>query len=155
RGEDVVAEPPGFERAGLEVLDHDVHERHEPLEQRLPGRLAKIARHGLLVPSLDGPEERIAVDERPDRAHEVAPTGKLDLDDLGAEIGEQRRGERRADAGAEIEHADAGERAHRARYPARGAGCQGAQRTRGSPRTRSARMLRWISEVAANRDAAR
>src|SRR5581483_3863948 len=64
------------------------------------------------------PEERIAVDERADRAHEVALPRQLDLDDLGAEVAEQRRGERRADARPEIEDAKPGERAARRHAPA-------------------------------------
>ena len=48
-----------------------------------------------------------AVDERTDLAHEVAAARLLDLDDLGALLAEQSRAERRGDAGAEVEHAEA------------------------------------------------
>src|SRR5262249_51343697 len=56
-----------------------------------------------------------AIDERPDRTHEIARSGQLDLDDLGAEVTEQRRREWRADTRAEVEDTDAGERTHRRR----------------------------------------
>jgi hypothetical protein len=53
--------------------------------------------------------ERVAVLDRPDGAHEVALPRQLHLDDVGAEVGEQRRGEGRADARPEIEHAETDE----------------------------------------------
>src|SRR5262249_51848009 len=99
--EHVVAETPALERSPLEVLDDQVGERDHLLEELLSARLSQIERDRLLVPSLDRPEERVAVDERPDRAHEVALAGELDLPDLGTEVGEQRRRERRADARAD------------------------------------------------------
>src|SRR4029079_5765255 len=60
--------------------------------------------------SLDRPEQRIAVDEGPDLAHEVAAARLLDLDDLGALLTEQARAERRRDSGAQIEDTKALER---------------------------------------------
>ena len=58
----------------------------------------------LLRPSTAHQSE-CCVDERPDRAHEVAAAGQLDLDDLRAEVAEQRGRERRRDAGADVEDA--------------------------------------------------
>src|SRR5262245_54268827 len=110
RREGLVAEAPRFERAGLEVLDDDVGQRHEALQQRLPGRLAQVERHRALAPPLDGPEERLAPIEGTDRAHEVPLPRQLHLDDVGAEVGEQRRREGRADTGAQVEDAEPDER---------------------------------------------
>src|SRR6266545_7277274 len=78
--------------------------------------------------SLDRPEEGVAVDEGPDRPHEVALLRQLDLDDVGAQVAQERGRERRADAGAQVEDAKPAERplAHRL---LRGAGANGLSRS--------------------------
>src|SRR5262249_10861093 len=108
----------------------------EALQQRLAARLSQVERDRAFAPSLDRPEERVAVDERPDRAHEVALARQLDLDHVGAEIAEQRRRERRRDARAEVEDPQPHERprAHR------------AVRLRPRPRSRSA-IMRFTEPV--------
>ena len=92
---------------------------HEALQEGLPGGLPEVERDRLLAPSLDRPEERVAVLEGTDRAEEVALSGQLDLDHFRAEVGEERRREGRGDSRAKVEHADASERAgHGAQYRA-------------------------------------
>ena len=100
-------DPPFLERAGLEVLDHDVGLARQCAEQLLAARLAQIERDRLLVAPLHRPpQRRAALVERPDAAHEVAGPRQLDLDDLGAEIAEQGRRERRRDPRADVEDAN-------------------------------------------------
>jgi hypothetical protein len=110
RGQGVVTEAPLLERPGPEVLDDDVGLAHQPLQQVLAARLPEIERDGTPAAPLDRPEERVPVHERPDGAHEVALPRHRDLDHVRAEVTEQRRRERRADAGAQVEDANAGER---------------------------------------------
>ena len=99
--------------------------------------------------TLDRPEERVAVDERTDLAHEVAGAGLFDLDDVGALLAEEPGAERGGDAGAQVEHPQALERAaHLDAGAAAGAG------SRGRPSTRSPMIVRWISFVPAKIEAA-
>ena len=127
---------PALERARPEVLDHDVGGGGQAAEQVLALRLAQVERDALAAAPFDGPEQRVAVFERADLAHEVAGAGLLDLDDVGTHLAEQTRAERRRDARAEIEHAQPFERPTHL----------------GSPKTRSPMMLRWISLVPAKID---
>ena len=71
---------------------------------------AQVEGHALAPAPLDGPEQRVPVDEGPDLAHEVATARLLDLDDLRALLAEETRTERRCDARAQIEDAKALER---------------------------------------------
>ena len=80
-----------------------------------PSARAQVERDALAAAALDRPEQRVravvaGVDERTDLAHEVAAARLLDLDDLGALLAEQARAERRGDARAEVEDAQARER---------------------------------------------
>ena len=107
---------PLLERAGPEVLDEHVGGRREPAEEVLALGRAQVERDALAAAAFDRPEQRVlavgvaGVDERPDLAHEVAAARLLDLDDLGALLAEQPGAERRGDARAEVEHAQARER---------------------------------------------
>ena len=105
------ADVPLLERAGPEVLDDDVGGRGEPPEQLLALGRAQVERDALAAAPFDRPEQRVrtvvAVDERADLAHEVAAARLLDLDDLRALLAEQAGAERRGDARAEVEDADA------------------------------------------------
>jgi hypothetical protein len=98
-GDGVVAEPEAVEGAGLEVLGDDVDLAGEPQHQ-LPAAL-------VLEVDADAPLVEVVAEERgPDPATErvghrgqrattqVAVDGVLDLDDVGAEAGEQLCGER-------------------------------------------------------------
>ena len=106
RGRDV----PALEGARAEVLDDHICRGRESPEQFLALGLAQVERDALAAAALDGPEQRVAVLERTDLAHEVARAGLLDLDDLGTHLAELSRAERRGDARTEIEHAQPFER---------------------------------------------
>ena len=110
RRERVVAEPPASSVPGWKFSTTTSASATSRFSSACPAGLRRSQRDRALAASLDRPEERVAADERADRAHEVALPRQLDLDDVGAEVGEQRRRERRADARAEVEDADAGER---------------------------------------------
>ena len=143
------AEAPAFQRAGSEVLADDVAAAGQPLQEVAAGGLAQVEGHAAAAPSLDRPEQRVAVDERADLPHEVAGAGLLDLDDVGALLAEEPGAERRRDAGAQVEHPQTLERpAHFDAGAAAGAG------SRGRPSTRSPMIVRWISFVPAKIEAA-
>src|SRR5262245_7040012 len=107
-------QPPRFERAGPEVLAEDVGVGGEPADEVLATRRAQVDRHALAAAPLHRPVERVApalgVRERADVAHEVPAAGLFDLHDFGALLAQQPGAERRRDPGAEVEHAEPGER---------------------------------------------
>jgi hypothetical protein len=78
--------------------------------ERLPRRAGQVGGNGPLVP-VDGPEQqrRVTVEEPP-AAQLVPGDGPLDLDDLGAEVGKQARGERGGDVAAQFQDPDADHR---------------------------------------------
>jgi hypothetical protein len=91
--EPLVAEVPALEGAGSEALDHDVGIAGEALEDLLPIWLAQVQGDGPLVAAEHLPPQAdpiLAVAVRP---RGVAPR-VLDLQDLGPEVPEHRRGER-------------------------------------------------------------
>ena len=73
-------------------------------------RVAQVDRDRTLVAGDRRPPEAPAVDADAVAAHDVAGAGRLDLDDVGAEIAEQLARERPRDERAELEHAQAGQR---------------------------------------------
>ena len=74
--------------------------------------LAQVQRHGLLVARVHRPEEVMPVEfGLPPGAQRVRRAGRLDLDDLGAHVAEQPARERTRDQGADLDHADAVQRA--------------------------------------------
>ena len=87
------AEPQAVERARPEVLDQDVGARQEALEQRAAARLLEIERDAEFG-AVDGQEvAAFSLDKRrPPDARVVPLAGILDLDHLGAEIGQRHRG---------------------------------------------------------------
>src|SRR2546425_163259 len=103
------AEVPALERARAEVLRHDGGRRDEPADQRLPLGIAQVTRDGPLVARLDEPPVRAAgsTGGRAEAAEVVADAGLLDLDDVGAELAEERRADRRGEKRREVQHGDA------------------------------------------------
>ena len=85
---------PVLERPGPEVLAHHVGRGGQPAEQVLALGSAQVAGHALAAPPFDRPEQRLAVVEGPDAAHEVAGARLLDLHDLRTPLAEQAGGER-------------------------------------------------------------
>ena len=111
-------EAPALEGAGPEVLDDHVAVGGQPAEQVLALGVAQVEGDAAPSASLDRPEQRVA-GRRRRRSATNGPISRmksprprlLDLDDLGALLAQQPRAERRGDAGAQVEDADALERA--------------------------------------------
>ena len=109
--EPLVAEVPLLERAGPEVLDHDVAACARA-RAAAPAALApRSSVTHFLLRDWHGPPERAAlVAALAPVAQRIGLSRALDLDHLGAHVGEQPAGERPGDQRAELEHAHAGER---------------------------------------------
>ena len=106
----VPAEAQALHHAGPVVLDQDIGVRQQPGEHLLAGRLLEIDRDAALA-ALDRHRlQRHAVGEQAHLAHRVA-LGRLDLDDLGAEVGQQPATGRAGEGVAQLDHAHAGQRA--------------------------------------------
>ncbi len=113
RAHRLVAQPELGRHPGQEVLHHDVR----PLGQ-LEGDLGalgplKVEGDAPLVP-VDGGERRAHAVLAAENAQVVAERRPLDLDDVGAEVGEEGGAVRSRDHPREVEDADAFEHAHAA-----------------------------------------
>ncbi len=106
----VVAEPELFERALAEVLDQHVGVAHHPQQHLLAlGRL-QVERDRALVAVQHQEGRRHAVDARiAIAARIVAAVGLLDLDHVGAEVGQHHAAGRAGHDLGQLEHAHAGE----------------------------------------------
>ena len=93
----------------------------------------EIEDHRALVAADVGPSEGVVAAHRAHAPHRVAG-GRLDLDDVGAEIAEDRADERCGVERRELQHPDAVERAERVGHP-RGAPCTSRSRCRSSSAT--------------------
>ena len=113
-----VIEPEALQRAGLEILQNDVGSRGDGAHDLLPFGLVEIERDRALaavdrkvVAGLAGRLAGFVLEKRrPPRARVVAHAGALDLDDVGAEIGQNLTGPRPCHDPAQIEHADVRQR---------------------------------------------
>ncbi len=94
-------EAPALEGAGAVVLDENVGGIAEPAEERAPSFPAEVEGDGLLaaVVLLEG--DAVAVD--------LASAGRLDLNNLGAELGEEGGAEGGGKDLAGVDDAEAGE----------------------------------------------
>src|SRR5438105_5034270 len=108
----VPAEVPLLERAGPEILDHDLRAAGKAPHDLLALGTAQVAGHRFLVPGLHMPPERGAVPDAAPLAQGVALARRLDLDHFGAEVAERLGAERPGDQAAELEDADAVERTY-------------------------------------------
>ena len=89
-----------------QVVDDHVGARGQPQEHLLALVGREVEADALLRMAVgDQRAARPAAHQRPRRV----PRGRLDLDHLGAEVGEDMRRERRGDHGAELDHAAPGE----------------------------------------------
>ena len=105
-----VPEPKLLHGAGAEVLENDVAHLHEIGEDLARGRRLEVQRDALLV-AVDRHEVgRLAPDERRPAPRVVALARLLDLDHLGAHVGEDHGAERAGEDAREVEDANAGER---------------------------------------------
>jgi hypothetical protein len=90
----LVADAQPVDRAGAEALDDDPGGAGELEEKVAPGRGLEIEGDALLA-RVQGQEiGALAVDEGRHRADVVAGLEVLDLDDLGAKVGQEQRAER-------------------------------------------------------------
>ena len=102
---------PLLHGAGPEILAEDVGLGDEALEEGSALGLAEVEGDRLLVALLGEPGVAIAArTRRAELAERVAQPRLLDLDDLGAELAEDGRGERPGDEGRKVDDADAVER---------------------------------------------
>ncbi len=116
----VGADVPALESPRPEVLADDVGAGRQPAEQVLALGAAQVDGDPLAPSALDRPPHRVVLavgagGEGADGAHEVAPDGVLDLDDLGAHLAEQAGAEGRPDASADVDDPQPGERSDRRR----------------------------------------
>ena len=105
RLEIVVSKAPLLERARAEILDDDVALGRELPQQLPPALLLQVQRNALLVPALSKPEKRVAaLGIGAKAAQRIADLRRLDLDDLGAELAENRGAVWARDKSAQVEH---------------------------------------------------
>ena len=112
-----VVEAESGETARPEVLDEDVTARQQPAQDLGPLRAPEIEPDAALVP-IDrqevgrraGPGCRFPDPWRTPAAGRVA-FGRLDLDDIGAQVGEEHRAVRAGQDRRAVDDAQAGERA--------------------------------------------
>ena len=120
RGEDVVPEPEPGEAVRSEVLDEDVGVGEESAQHVGAGGLLQVEPEAALV-AVDrevvggGPASRRSSLAHPRRAPAAGRValGRLDLDDVGAEVGQEHRRVRPGEDRRAVDDADARERTGR------------------------------------------
>src|SRR5690606_39669374 len=104
------ANAPFFQRTWAEVFNHHIGLLDQLLDQFNAAFAFQVEGDGFLVATETAPPERgAAVVEFAPAANRVA-AGRLDLDHLGAEIGEQGAGKRASKQLAQFDNTNAGER---------------------------------------------
>src|SRR5438477_4684234 len=108
----LVVEAPLADHVATVVLDDDVSRGAEAERQLAAARGTEIERDAQLPARgvVEGPRAVDGVGLDRDAAEEVDVGARLDLDDLGAELGEQRPGLGDGNPTAEVDHAEPGER---------------------------------------------
>jgi hypothetical protein len=104
------AEAPALERAGPEVLHHDVTVEREAPRERLPRLGVEIERDAPLVPR-QAPPPHAGVPIHAAPSADGIARERLELHDLGPEVSEHRARERARDELPELEHLHPVERA--------------------------------------------
>ena len=102
----LVADPEAVHHAGPEGLEHHVGVERHAQERVAPPRVLEVDADGALAAV-----ER--VEGRRVGAHVVTRARVLDLDHVGAEVGEQQRAEPAGEQASEVEDAQPFQRAHR------------------------------------------
>ena len=168
----LVADAEAVEHAGPEGLEHDVVLAHEREQQLAPGVLLEVDADRALVAVQREKQRRArarrrALDIRRRPADVVAHPHVLDLQHVGAVVGEQQRAEAAGQQPAEVEHAHAfqrqaagaghrgpdGRRARRAAAWLRRPGRAAARAASAAARARSARRGGPAAPAAAPRRA--
>ena len=104
------AESPFLQHSGAEVLDHHVGLGDQAAQDVLTLGFAEVQGDGPLVAGDDLPPQAVAVLGQAVGAGGIA-AGMLDLDDVGAPVAEQHRGDRSGVDGSQVQHPQPGERA--------------------------------------------
>ncbi len=113
----VVAEPHLRHRPGTEVFEHDIGARHQRGEDLLAARGPQVEAEALLAAVVDREIDALAAHQRLRLARLLAAQ-LLDLDDLGAEVGEDHAAARAGLVPRQLEDPNAVQRsAHRRRPP--------------------------------------
>ncbi len=171
RREHVVAQAQLVQRAGAVVLGQHVGVAHHPQQDLLAPRMLQVQGDAALVAVHHQERRRDAVDARlAVAARVVAARQLLDLDHVGAHVGEHQAGRRAGHDLREFEHAHAGERtavrrprrrlllwAHRVSVRrSRASSSRGTPSSRcGSPRCRSSRSTRRVPAALSGPPSAR
>ncbi len=110
----VVRITEAIEHAGTEVADEHVGAADQRVEGAPAERRAQIDREAALVAVVAA--EMRAVEAAAEAAEGVAAVRVLDLDDVGAEVGEHHPGQRPGDHGRQLDDPDAGKRRRHLRW---------------------------------------
>ena len=109
--EHVVADAPALHGAGLEVLDQHISAVEQLQQHRAPFRLAKIEPHRALVAVDADKVGSVVTNERRAPVANLVALWRLELDDIGAVIPEQLRGEWATQHARQVDDLDPGQRA--------------------------------------------
>ena len=102
--QDLLGESPGFQSTGSEAVDEHVASGDQLPEHGPARRLLEVQDDRLLVAAVDCPVKALAVDHRPELTENVAASGPFNLDDLGAELAQQRADEGSGDELSQLEN---------------------------------------------------
>ena len=106
---DLVAEPEPVELARSVRLDDDVGPPHQPAQHRLGRPCDRRSSGERSLPAVEGHVRRVEPPGRRERPHAVAGAGRLDLDDVGALVGEHQRAEGPGEHPGQVEDLHGGE----------------------------------------------
>ncbi len=118
----LVVEAELRERARPVVLDHDVGILEQARQHPLAARGLEVEHDAPLVAVDHHERGRLAVDHRQPAPGVVAARDLLDLDHVGAHVGQHQRAGRPRHDVCQIDHLEAGKRSHRSSPPPPGLG---------------------------------
>src|SRR5437899_10996926 len=112
RAQAVIRQIPLLERSRPKALNYDVRLRrlHEHQEELLSGRRTEREGYRPLVPTDELPMEREAIPLKAEVTHLIPTGGVLNLDDVGAEVAEQRGDHWSGHHHPTVDHRQSGER---------------------------------------------
>src|SRR5262249_46497358 len=141
RGEPLVAQAPFLEGARAEILDDHVGAPRDAAHDLLSLGQPQVGSHRLLVAVLHVPPQRGALVELAPLAQGIA-AGRLDLDHLGAEIGEELAGEGAGDELSQLDDLDAFQGFHTGRRSTTACASVPVSTNSSSPPTGTPRAIR-------------
>ncbi|KAG1076491.1 hypothetical protein G6F40_017344 [Rhizopus arrhizus] len=107
----IETQAPLLQRAGLEVLDQHVGIGQQVAQQLLAGRLRQVQRHAFLVAVHADEVGRGVAQEGRAPAPGFIAAGRLDLQDVGAVVGQDLRAIGTAQHAGQVDHLATGKRA--------------------------------------------